>query len=75
MAGLSTPYIKGKFSLRASPTGQIVMENVEVPEANILPHVEGLRVRTQSAFNLYIMDYKNFLLIFECDFCRVLLVV
>ncbi|EDV23002.1 expressed hypothetical protein [Trichoplax adhaerens] len=43
MTGLSAPYIKGKFSLRASPTGQIVMENVEVPENNILPHVEGLK--------------------------------
>ena len=44
MKGLSTPKIEGKFSLRASTTGQIVMEDVEVPEDNLLPHVEGLKV-------------------------------
>lgn len=41
MEGLSTPTIKGKFSLRASVTGQIVMEDVEIPEDNILPNVVG----------------------------------
>jgi len=40
--GLSCPQIEGKFSLRASVTGSIVMEDVEVPEANLLPHVAGL---------------------------------
>ena len=44
MQGLSTPVIEGKFSLRASITGQIVMEDVEVPEENILPNVSGLMV-------------------------------
>jgi len=34
MEGLSTPKIEGKFSLRASPTGEIVMDNVFVPDAN-----------------------------------------
>ncbi|CAG8499636.1 2648_t:CDS:10 [Diversispora eburnea] len=43
MKGLSTPTIKGKLSLRASITGMIVMDNVEVPEENLLPHVEGLK--------------------------------
>ncbi|CAH1775393.1 unnamed protein product [Owenia fusiformis] len=42
MKGLSAPKIEGKFSLRASITGQIVMEDVEVPEENLLPHVSGL---------------------------------
>ncbi|MEO1042806.1 MAG: acyl-CoA dehydrogenase [Pseudomonadota bacterium] len=43
MDGLSTPKIEGKFSLRASVTGEIVMEDVFVPEQNLLPHVEGLK--------------------------------
>ena len=44
MRGLSTPKIEGKMSLRASTTGQIVMEDVEVPEDNLLPHASGLKV-------------------------------
>jgi glutaryl-CoA dehydrogenase len=43
MAGLSAPKIDGKFSLRASPTGMIVMEDVFVPDANLLPNVKGLK--------------------------------
>ena len=43
MQGLSTPKIEGKFSVRASPTGQIVMDEVFVPEANMLPNVSGLK--------------------------------
>ncbi len=42
MEGLSTPIIEGKFSLRASVTGEIVMDNVFVPEQNMLPGVSGL---------------------------------
>ena len=42
MEGLSTPVIEGKFSLRTSVTGEIVMDNVFVPEENILPGVSGL---------------------------------
>jgi glutaryl-CoA dehydrogenase len=42
MKGLSAPKIEGKFSLRASITGEIVMDNVLVPEANLLPNVTGL---------------------------------
>lgn len=41
--GLSAPKIDGKFSLRASITGEIVMDNVFVPEENILPNVSGLK--------------------------------
>ncbi len=43
MKGLTTPKIEGKFSLRASPTGEIVMDGVFVPEENLLPGVEGLK--------------------------------
>ncbi|EFL90981.1 acyl-CoA dehydrogenase [Ahrensia sp. R2A130] len=42
MKGLETPKIEGKFSLRASVTGMIQMDEVFVPEANLLPHVSGL---------------------------------
>jgi glutaryl-CoA dehydrogenase len=42
MEGLSAPKIEGKFSLRASITGEIVMENVFVPAENILPNAKGL---------------------------------
>uniref|UniRef100_A0A7N5PAH6 Glutaryl-CoA dehydrogenase, mitochondrial n=1 Tax=Ailuropoda melanoleuca TaxID=9646 RepID=A0A7N5PAH6_AILME len=42
MRGLSAPKIEGKFSLRASSTGMIVMDSVEVPEENVLPDVSGL---------------------------------
>jgi glutaryl-CoA dehydrogenase len=43
MKGLSTAKIEGKFSLRASVTGEIVMDDVFVPEANLLPNVKGLK--------------------------------
>ena len=43
MDGLSTPKIEGKFSLRASVTGEIVMNNVFVPDENLLPNVQGLK--------------------------------
>jgi glutaryl-CoA dehydrogenase len=43
MKGLSTPKIEGKFSLRASVTGEIVLDDVFVPEENLLPGVQGLR--------------------------------
>jgi len=42
MKGFSTPKIEGKMSLRASVTGEIVLEDVEVPEENLLPNVKGL---------------------------------
>jgi glutaryl-CoA dehydrogenase len=42
MKGLAAPKIEGKFSLRASVTGMIQMDEVFVPEANLLPNVEGL---------------------------------
>jgi glutaryl-CoA dehydrogenase len=40
--GFSTPKIEGKFSLRASPTGEIVLEDCFVPETNLLPLTKGL---------------------------------
>jgi glutaryl-CoA dehydrogenase len=43
MTGLSTPKIEGKFSLRASITGEIVMEDVFVPEENAFPTIKGLK--------------------------------
>ena len=43
MKGLSTPGIEGKFSLRASPTGEIVMESVFCPEENAFPEIRGLK--------------------------------
>lgn len=42
MPGFTTPKIEGKMSLRASCTGMIMMDDVEVPEENILPNVKGL---------------------------------
>ncbi|HKF71850.1 MAG TPA: acyl-CoA dehydrogenase [Stellaceae bacterium] len=43
MKGLSAPKIEGKFSLRASVTGEIVMEDVFVPDEQLLPNVSGLK--------------------------------
>jgi glutaryl-CoA dehydrogenase len=43
MKGLAAPKIEGKFSLRASMTGEVVMDGVFVPEANVLPEVSGLK--------------------------------
>ncbi len=43
MKGIETPKIEGKFALRASITGMILMDDVFVPEANLLPAVQGLR--------------------------------
>ena len=43
MEGFSTPEIHGKWSLRASSTGELVFDNVKVPKANLLPGADGLR--------------------------------
>ncbi len=43
MKGLTAPKIEGKFSLRASITGEIVLDDVFVPEQNLLPNVSGLK--------------------------------
>jgi glutaryl-CoA dehydrogenase len=43
MQGLSAPKIEGKFSLRTSITGEIVMDDVFVPAENMLPNVQGLK--------------------------------
>ena len=41
--GLNTPKLDGKFSLRAAPTGQIILEDVFVPETNVFPDIRGLK--------------------------------
>jgi glutaryl-CoA dehydrogenase len=43
MKGLSAPKIEGKFSLRASATGMIALEDVEVPESAMFPEIKGLK--------------------------------
>ena len=43
MKGLSAPKIEGKLSLRASITGEIVLDNVEAPESALLPNIAGLK--------------------------------
>ena len=43
MAGFTTPETHGKWSLRASATGELVFDNVKVPKENILPGVKGLK--------------------------------
>ncbi len=43
MKGFTAPEIKGKWSLRASITGEIVLEDVRVPKENMLPEVQGLK--------------------------------
>lgn len=43
MPGFSTPTTHGKWSLRASATGELVFDNVKVPKENILPNVQGLK--------------------------------
>jgi glutaryl-CoA dehydrogenase len=43
MEGFATPKIEGKFSLRASITGEIVLDDTFVPDDNLLPHVKGLK--------------------------------
>lgn len=42
-SGLTTPTIKGKFSLRASTTGMIIMDELQVPKENLLPNVIGFK--------------------------------
>ena len=43
MEGFSTPTTHGKWSLRASATGELVFANVKVPKENILPNIQGLK--------------------------------
>ncbi|CAN5430654.1 acyl-CoA dehydrogenase family protein [soil metagenome] len=43
MQGFSTPETHGKWSLRASATGELVFDNVKIPKENILPNVKGLK--------------------------------
>lgn len=55
MKGLSTPTMEGKFSLRASTCGMILMDQVEVPEENLLPNASGLGVRAKPFDRLRVM--------------------
>jgi len=41
--GLATPYLKGKFALRASATGQIFMDDLFIPDERVLPEVQSFR--------------------------------
>src|SRR3954468_21391625 len=43
MEGFTTPETHGKWSLRASATGELVFDNVKVPKENIFPHIKGLK--------------------------------
>ena len=43
MEGFTTPTTHGKWSLRASATGELVFDNVKIPKENILPNVKGLK--------------------------------
>jgi glutaryl-CoA dehydrogenase len=43
MEGFTTPETHGKWSLRASATGELVFDNVKVPKENLLPNVKGLK--------------------------------
>lgn len=43
MEGFTTPETKGKWSLRASATGELVFDNVKVPKENIFPEIKGLK--------------------------------
>jgi glutaryl-CoA dehydrogenase len=42
MKGLSAPIVEGKFSLRTSVTGEVVLDRVEIPEENMFPDIKGL---------------------------------
>lgn len=53
MKGFSTPKIEGKFSLRSSSTGMILMDEVEVPKDNLLPNVSGLSVSSCSSSSVH----------------------
>lgn len=60
--GLETPRIQGKFSLRASATGMILLDSVIIPEENLLPGVEGMKVIsfTQNSLSLNLFKLNHF---------------
>ena len=60
MKGFTTPKIEGKFSLRASITGQIALDDVHVPKANLLPKVQGLKVSIASSSRVERRGYERF---------------
>jgi glutaryl-CoA dehydrogenase len=53
--GLSAPLIDGKLSLRSSPTGMIMMDDVKIPKSNILPNVSGFRVFCLIYYSLFLL--------------------
>lgn len=59
MSGLSAPKIEGKFSLRASITGMIQMDDVTVPDENILPNVEGLKVIQALLIDIKLIHFRR----------------
>ena len=61
MKGLSAPRIEGKFSLRASSTGQIVMDDVTIPEENLLPNASGLQVNCSAKICVCLTRYDMYM--------------
>jgi glutaryl-CoA dehydrogenase len=57
MKGLDCPVIKGKLALRASTTGMILMDDVQISKENILPGVEGLKVQTPTPDFTGVLSY------------------
>ena len=74
MAGLSTPKIEGKLSLRTSVTGMIMMDDVEVPAENMLPDAQGLKApfsclnRARYGIGWGVMGAAAFCLEAACDY-------
>lgn len=60
MKGIVTPKIEGKFSLRASITGMIMMNNVEIPSENILPNIVGLQGQLSCHKFAYMYHHQSF---------------
>ena len=69
MEGLTAPKIEGKFSLRASTTGSIFMDDVVVPEENLLPHVTGLKVSVKNQAGIYLLKVGNRNTRTRCEIC------
>ena len=63
MKGFETPKLEGKFSLRASATGMILMDEVEVPPENLLPNASGLSVSLQFSLILFRILCLNYILL------------
>ena len=75
MEGLTAPKIEGKFSLRASTTGSIFMDDVVVPEENLLPHVTGLKVSVKNQAGIYLLKVGNRNTRTRCEICSKLTIM